>query len=61
MTTTSPQAAFRAASGAVPASAAAARRDPRLDFYRGIAMFIILMAHTPGNAWTSLIPARWGF
>lgn len=61
MTTTSPQAAFRAASGAVPTSAAATRRDPRLDFYRGIAMFIILMAHTPGNAWTSWIPARWGF
>ena len=24
-------------------------------------MFIILLAHTPGNAWTSWIPARWGF
>ncbi|MEM6618409.1 MAG: OpgC domain-containing protein [Pseudomonadota bacterium] len=36
-------------------------RDPRLDFYRGIAMFIILFAHTPGNFFTSWIPARWGF
>ena len=36
-------------------------RDPRLDFYRGIAMFIILTAHTPGNFFTSWIPARWGF
>jgi hypothetical protein len=36
-------------------------RDPRLDFYRGIAMFIILCAHTPGNFFTSWIPARWGF
>ncbi|MEM9268825.1 MAG: OpgC domain-containing protein, partial [Pseudomonadota bacterium] len=36
-------------------------RDPRLDFFRGIAMFIILLAHTPGNTWTRWIPARWGF
>ncbi len=36
-------------------------RDPRLDFFRGIAMFIILLAHTPGNTWTKWIPARWGF
>lgn len=36
-------------------------RDIRLDFFRGIAMFIILFAHTPGNPWTSWIPARWGF
>lgn len=36
-------------------------RDPRLDFFRGIAMFIILIAHTPGNAWTRWIPARWGW
>ena len=36
-------------------------RDPRLDFYRGIAMFIIFISHTPGNFFTSWIPARWGF
>lgn len=36
-------------------------RDPRLDFFRGIAMFIILIAHTPGNAWTLWIPARFGW
>lgn len=36
-------------------------RDIRLDFFRGIAMFIILIAHTPGNFLTSWIPARWGF
>ena len=35
-------------------------RDPRLDFYRGVAMFIILMAHTPGNWWNAWIPARFG-
>lgn len=49
-------------STAAAASAAAPRvRDLRLDFFRGIAMFIILMAHTPGNFLTSWIPARWGF
>ncbi len=37
------------------------RRDPRLDFFRGIAMFIILIAHTPGNTWVNWIPARFGF
>ena len=36
-------------------------RDPRLDFFRGLAMFIILLAHTPGNTWTLWIPARFGF
>ncbi len=46
---------------AVSATPAATVRDPRLDFFRGIAMFIILLAHTPGNLWTKWIPARWGF
>ncbi|MGJ8546629.1 MAG: OpgC family protein [Sulfitobacter sp.] len=36
-------------------------RDLRLDFFRGLAMFIILIAHTPGNAFAAWIPARWGF
>lgn len=36
-------------------------RDLRLDFFRGMAMFIILFAHTPGNLWTLWIPARFGF
>jgi hypothetical protein len=49
-------------SPAVRAAAATPRvRDLRLDFFRGIAMFIILFAHTPGNFLTSWIPARWGF
>ena len=26
-------------------------RDPRLDVFRGVGMFIILIAHIPGNAW----------
>ena len=47
---------------AAPIPARPARvRDLRLDFFRGIAMFIILMAHTPGNFLTLWIPARWGF
>jgi hypothetical protein len=36
-------------------------RDLRLDFFRGLAMFIILFAHIPGNSWTLWIPARFGF
>ncbi|WP_099823833.1 OpgC family protein [Oceaniglobus indicus] len=36
-------------------------RDPRLDFYRGCAMIIILISHTPGNFWSNYIPARFGF
>lgn len=51
--------------GARPASPTAPRqprvRDPRLDFYRGIGMGIILIAHIPGNTWTLWIPARFGF
>ncbi len=48
-------------SAAASSAAAAKVRDLRLDFFRGIAMFIILFAHTPGNFFTSWIPARWGF
>ncbi len=47
-----------------PAEAAAlreARRDPRLDFFRGLGMFIILIAHIPWNTWNSWIPARFGY
>lgn len=36
-------------------------RDPRLDFYRGLAMFIIFLAHVPSNWWALWIPARFGF
>ena len=38
-----------------------AQRDPRLDFFRGLGMFIILIAHIPWNSWTEWIPARFGF
>ncbi len=35
-------------------------RDVRVDFFRGIAMLIIYMAHMPGNRWGEFIPARFG-
>lgn len=63
MASVSPSSDFMPAAPArtVADAPAAAMRDPRLDFYRGIAMFIILIAHIPGNAWTGWIPARFGF
>jgi len=36
-------------------------RDPRLDFYRGIAMLIIFTSHSPNNFWGDWIPGRFGF
>jgi hypothetical protein len=45
----------------IAAAARATLRDPRLDFFRGLAMFIILIAHVPSNWWTLWIPARFGF
>ena len=35
-------------------------RDPRLDFFRGSAMFIIYIAHCRGNFLWDYIPARYG-
>ena len=37
------------------------KRDLRLDFFRGLAMFIILIAHIPDDRWALWIPARFGF
>lgn len=36
-------------------------RDPRLDFFRGLAMLIIFIAHVPDNPWSEYIPARFGW
>ncbi|MBM7066133.1 OpgC family protein [Actibacterium sp. 188UL27-1] len=59
--TTDPALAQVPPSQATKAQPVATTRDPRLDFFRGIAMFIILIAHAPGN-WLALwIPARFGF
>jgi hypothetical protein len=49
------------AARAAPARSVATVRDPRLDFFRGIAMFIILIAHVPSNWMNQWIPARFGF
>lgn len=35
-------------------------RDLRLDFFRGLGMFIIFIAHVPDNTWDNWIPARFG-
>ena len=35
-------------------------RDPRLDFFRGVAMFIIFIAHCRGNVLWNYIPSRFG-
>jgi hypothetical protein len=35
-------------------------RDPRLDFFRGLAMFFIYAAHSDGNILYYWIPARFG-
>ena len=35
-------------------------RDVRLDFFRGLAMFIIFIAHVPANPWGRFIPAKFG-
>jgi hypothetical protein len=40
--------------------AANAARDPRLDFFRGSAMFIIFIAHCRGNFLWDYIPTRFG-
>ena len=44
-----------------PMSQPIKRRDPRLDFFRGVAMLIIFIAHVPNNMWALYIPARFGW
>jgi hypothetical protein len=53
--TVSFEATMPAASSAVPA------RDPRLDFFRGLALFVILVTHTPGNPLALWSPGQFGF
>lgn len=43
------------------AAAVPRQRDIRLDFFRGLGMFIIFIAHVPSNTWSLWIPARFGF
>lgn len=37
------------------------RRDPRLDFFRGVCLVIIFIAHVWDNPMAEFIPARFGF
>src|SRR3546814_2318146 len=46
---------------AAPRSRQPGVRDPRLDFFRGVAMLIIFVAHVPDNPWAGFIPARFGW
>ena len=39
---------------------AASMRDPRVDFFRGLAFIIIFIAHVPANWLAQWIPARFG-
>ncbi|MDX2259292.1 MAG: OpgC domain-containing protein [Hyphomicrobiaceae bacterium] len=36
-------------------------RDVRLDFFRGLAMFVIFVSHVPWNSWANVLPGRFGF
>ncbi|MBU2583676.1 MAG: OpgC domain-containing protein [Alphaproteobacteria bacterium] len=36
-------------------------RDIRLDFFRGLALFIIFVAHAKMNAWAAYTPGKFGF
>ncbi len=48
--------------GVAPAVQSVKRvRDVRLDFFRGLAMFIIFVAHVPNNPVVLFIPAQFGF
>lgn len=46
---------------ALPVTPAKRPRDERLDFFRGLTMLIIFVAHLPENSWNAWIPARFGF
>ncbi|CAH1669945.1 OpgC protein [Hyphomicrobiales bacterium] len=46
---------------ALPVAPAKRPRDERLDFFRGLTMLIIFVAHLPENSWNAWIPARFGF
>ncbi len=43
------------------AAAQKRERDVRLDFFRGLTMFVIFIAHADVNPWNNWIPARFGF
>ncbi len=44
-----------------PPQAGKRQRDIRLDFFRGVCLVIIFIAHMIGNPWADWIPAKFGF
>ncbi|MEI4471561.1 OpgC family protein [Frigidibacter sp. MR17.24] len=44
-----------------PGGSAAARRDPRLDVLRGLALVMIFINHVPGNAYEAFTNRNFGF
>lgn len=54
-------ASSRPAHGVVGSGGPRRWRDPRLDFFRGLALLFILINHAPGNPWARWTPARFGF
>lgn len=55
----------RQRTGGIPSQASArpakTERDARLDFFRGLSLFIIFISHAPGNPWNQYIPGKFGF
>ncbi|KUO53907.1 MAG: hypothetical protein APF80_17105 [Alphaproteobacteria bacterium BRH_c36] len=45
----------------IPSDGAARSRDIRLDFFRGLALFIIFVAHAKMNPWAAYTPGKFGF
>lgn len=43
------------------ASASGPRRNPRIDFFRGLAIITIFINHIPFNSWYWATPSRFGF
>ena len=57
-TTVDPQPVSSIRAASIPVAAA---RDLRLDFFRGLAMFFILLAHIPYNIIGDYVPSHWGW
>lgn len=59
LTTIATHPVIKQGTAAIPRSTVA--RDIRLDFFRGLAMYIILVSHIPYNSLGNYIPARFGW
>lgn len=45
----------------MPPPAAKRDRNRLIDIFRGLALLLIFLAHTPGNDWQRFRPGAWGF